>query len=127
LKKLTTESGQSASIKISKWKYADGMSFVCPYLRERDTFTNLQFDVKGETDEEELLQAESEHDGTAEQKEQTPPSAKNKIFRGTLKRPTYQPETASAVLMKYLVESDKDKQNHLLIPLTHFSKVLQQQ
>jgi hypothetical protein len=42
---------------------------VRPYLRERDTVTNIEFDVKGETDEEELLQAESEHDGTAEQEE----------------------------------------------------------
>ena len=84
-----------------------------PNLRERDTVTNLEFDVKGETDEEELLQAESKHDGTAEKEDQTPASAKNnfvnKIFQGT-KCPTYQPETASAILMKYLVESDKEKQ-----------------
>jgi hypothetical protein len=70
-------------------------------LRERDTLTNLEFDVKDLTDEEELLQAESEQDGTAEQEEQTSASAKNKfknrIFRGT--RPRYQPETASVVLM----------------------------
>jgi hypothetical protein len=114
VKKLSTKSGQSASVKIPKWKYADEMSFVRPYLRERDSVTNLEFDVKGETDEEELLQAESEHDGTTEQEEQTPTSAKNKsknkIFRGTLKRPRYQPETASAVLMKYLVERDKERQ-----------------
>jgi hypothetical protein len=61
-----------------------------------------------------LLQAESEHDGTAEQEEQTSASTKNKfknkIFRGTLKCPRDQPETASAVLMKYLVESDKERQ-----------------
>jgi hypothetical protein len=78
------------------------MSFVCPYLRERDTVTNLEFDVKGETDEEDLLEVESEHDGTAEQEEQTPASTKykfkSKIFRGP--RPRYQLETASAVLMK---------------------------
>jgi hypothetical protein len=67
LKKLTTKSGQFASIKIPKWKYADEMSFVRPYLCERDTVTNLEFEEKGETDEEELLQAESEHGGTAEQ------------------------------------------------------------
>jgi len=67
LKKLTTKSGQSASIKIPGWKYADEMSFVCPHLCERDTLTNLEFDEKDETDEEELLQAESEHDGTVEQ------------------------------------------------------------
>jgi hypothetical protein len=52
---------------------------MCPYLLERDTVTNLEFDKKGETNEEELLQAESEHDGTAEQEEQTPASAKNKF------------------------------------------------
>jgi hypothetical protein len=39
--------------------------FVRPYLRKRDTVTNLEFDEKGETDEEELLQAESENYGTA--------------------------------------------------------------
>ena len=79
LKKLIAKSGQSASIKIPKWKYADEMSFVRPYLRERDTVTNLEFDEKGESDEEELLQAQSEHDGTAEQEEQTPASANNKL------------------------------------------------
>jgi hypothetical protein len=61
---------------------------VRPYLRERDTVTNLEFDEKGGTDEEELLQAESEHDGAAEQEEQTSASAKNKfknkMFPGTL-------------------------------------------
>jgi len=62
------------------------MSFVRPYLREIDTVTNLEFDERGETDEEELLQSESEHEGTAELEEQTPASAKykfkNKIFEG---------------------------------------------
>jgi hypothetical protein len=117
---MTNKSGQSASIKIPKWKYADEMSFVRPYLRERDTGTNIEVEnfslteVKDETDEDELLQAESDHDCTAEQEEQTPASTKtkvkNKILRGTLKRPRYQLETASAVLTKYLVESDKGRQ-----------------
>ena len=79
LKKLTTKSGQSASIKIPKWKYADEMPFVRRYMRERDTVTNLEYDEKGETDEEELLQAESEHDDTAEQEEQTAGSTKKKV------------------------------------------------
>ena len=78
LKKLTTKSGQSESIKIPKWRYADEISFVLPYLRET-LVTNLEFDEKGGTDVEELLQAESEHDGTAEQNEHTPASAKNKL------------------------------------------------
>jgi len=98
-----------------------------PYLRERDTGTNLEFDEKGETDEEELVQTESEHYCTAEQEEQTPASASNnfkdKIFRGTQKRPWYQRETASAVLMKYLVESDKKSQaEHTVDPVDTFLK-----
>jgi len=76
--------------------------------------TNLSFDEKGETDEKELVQEENEHDGTAEQEEQTPANAnnkfKNKIFRGTQKCPRFQSETAPAVLIKYLVESDKGRQ-----------------
>jgi len=82
-------------------------------VKETDTVTDLEFDEKGETDEEDLLQAESKHNGTAEQREHTPASAKNKfenkIFRGT-KHPRYQPETASAVLMKCLLESYKERQ-----------------
>jgi hypothetical protein len=118
--------------EIPKWKYAAEMSFVRPYLRERDTVTNLEFDEKGKTDEEEFLKADSEHDGTAEQEEQTPASAKNNfknnIFRGTLKGPRYQPETASAVLKKYLVESDKERQAEPPVnPTDAFLKVLQQQ
>jgi hypothetical protein len=62
------------------------MSFVRPYLGDKNTVTNLEFDEKGETGGEELLQTDSEHDGTAEQEKQTPASAKykfrNKIFRG---------------------------------------------
>jgi hypothetical protein len=127
LKKLTAKSVQFASIKIPKWKYADEMSLVHPYLLERETVTNLEFDEKGETDEEELLQAEHGHNGIAEQEAQTPASAKykfkNKIFRGTLKRPRYQLETASAVLMIYLVESGQERQAEPLVdPIDAFLK-----
>ena len=77
-----------------------------------------------------MLQTKSEHGGTGEQEVQTPASAKNKlenkIFRGT-KHPRNQPETGSAVLMTYLVESDKERQAELTVdPLTHFSNVFQQ-
>jgi cytochrome c551/c552 len=52
-------------------------------LRERDTISNLEFDEKGETNEEELLQAESEHDGTAEQEKQIPVTANNKLKKNS--------------------------------------------
>jgi len=76
LKKQTTKSGQYASIKVPRWKYADEMSYVRQYLCERNTVTNLEFDENGVADEEELLEAKSEYDGTTEQEEQTPASAK---------------------------------------------------
>ena len=37
-------------------------------------------------------------------------SAKIRFLEGHKKRPSYRPETASAVLMKYLVQSDKKRQ-----------------
>jgi len=43
------------------------------------TVTNLEYDEKGETYEQELLQAASEHHGTAEQEEQTLQVQKNKF------------------------------------------------
>ena len=39
MKKLTTESGQSASMKIHKWEYAVEVSFEGPYVREGDLLT----------------------------------------------------------------------------------------
>jgi hypothetical protein len=46
-------------------------------------------------------------------------SSETRFFRGTQKRPKrYQPETVSAVLMKYLVESDKKRQAEQLVDLT---------
>jgi hypothetical protein len=105
---------------------------VYPYSRERDNVTILEFDEKSKKDEEELLQAESEHEGRVEQEAGTPVSAKNKfknkIFRLTLKHPRYQPETPSAVLMKYLVERDKERQAETPVDPTgaFFSEVLQQ-
>ena len=44
-------------------------------LRERYTVNSLEFDEKCETDEEELVEAKSEYDATAEQEEQTQASA----------------------------------------------------
>jgi hypothetical protein len=79
LKKMTTNSGQSGSITIPKWKYAEEMSFVPQYLCERDNVTYLQFEENYERYEEELLQAESEHGGAAEQEEQTVASSKIKL------------------------------------------------
>ena len=43
------------------------------------TVKNLEFDENSETYEEELLVAESEHDGTAEQEEHHSAIAKNKL------------------------------------------------
>jgi len=51
----------------------------CAHICVKERLANLEFDEKGKTDEEEFVQAESKHDGTAEQEEQTPASANNKF------------------------------------------------
>jgi hypothetical protein len=75
-----------------------------------------------------LSTRKDEHDGRAEQEQQTPGSAKhnfeNKIFRGTKHR-SYQPERASAVLLKYLVGSDKERQAEPPVdPIDSFFKII---
>jgi hypothetical protein len=68
------------ALQISKWKYADEMSFVHLYLHAWDAVIHLEIDKfsllkdRDEMDEEEFLQAESECDGTVEQEAQTPAS-----------------------------------------------------
>ncbi|XP_076034483.1 uncharacterized protein LOC143021093 [Oratosquilla oratoria] len=63
LKRCTTKNGQEA-VSITKWRYADEISFVKPYIRERDTMGNLEDgsivgpgntqreDIPGATDQE---------------------------------------------------------------------------
>jgi hypothetical protein len=65
------------------------------------SLTNLEFDEM-RRHEEELLESEKEHDGTAEQEEQTPQLQKVSSRQD-------QPATVSVVLMEYLFESDKER------------------
>jgi len=50
-KKRETKSGQAAS-KIKKWKFEDEMSFLLPFMQERETCTNLK-DVSDDDNEHE--------------------------------------------------------------------------
>ncbi|XP_071575329.1 uncharacterized protein [Temnothorax nylanderi] len=59
-KKRETKSGQSAS-KIKKWKFEDEMSFLLPFMQERDTCSNLE-DVSDDNNEDEPN--EDEYDDT---------------------------------------------------------------
>lgn len=40
-KKRDTKSGQAAT-KIKKWKYDNEMSFLTPYIKERETITSVE-------------------------------------------------------------------------------------
>lgn len=50
-KKRETKSGQAAS-KIKKWKFEDEMSFLLPFMQERNTCSNLK-DISDEPNEDE--------------------------------------------------------------------------
>ncbi|XP_071637362.1 uncharacterized protein [Temnothorax longispinosus] len=64
-KKRETKSGQAAS-KIKKWKFEDEMSFLLPFMQERDTCSNLE-DVSD--DDNEYEPNEDEYDDTNNERE----------------------------------------------------------
>ncbi|XP_071653243.1 uncharacterized protein [Temnothorax longispinosus] len=56
LKRRVTKSGQAAS-KIIKYKFEEELQFLLPYLKERETISNV-IDEENETEDEELLRKE---------------------------------------------------------------------
>ncbi|XP_011138129.1 probable ATP-dependent helicase PF08_0048 isoform X2 [Harpegnathos saltator] len=55
-KKRKIKSGQAAS-KIKKWRFEDEMSFLLPFMQERDTCSNLE-DISDDDNENELNEDE---------------------------------------------------------------------
>ncbi|XP_031357193.1 transcription factor Adf-1-like [Photinus pyralis] len=129
-KRRETKSGQAAS-KIKKWKFEDEMSFLLPFMQERDTCSNLK-DVSDDDDENnEEESQETEDDGKnkldddginntddvdgqlhiedgRKEKELSRKIVNAARRKGT--RNQTQPETASAVMMKYLLNKKATKE-----------------
>ncbi|XP_076652426.1 uncharacterized protein LOC143358836 [Halictus rubicundus] len=117
-KKRETKSGQ-ATTKIRKWKFEDEMSFLQPYMQERDTYTNLKYvsddeeqsnnqnseknDEVGDGDDihsDKDGDDDADHNGDARKKQEK--EINRKIIRNRKSRQALQ-ETASSVMVKYLL------------------------
>lgn len=116
IKKNITKSGQAAKQK-KKWKYEESMSFVIPFFKERETHSNIVDPDSlsdGSNDEQEGMESVITTGDTSEKNSdyninnQCTTSPKRSSTRYSLnKRKFEKTETASSVLMKYLVENDK--------------------
>lgn len=130
MKRCTTKSGQEA-VSVPKWRYADEISFVKPYLRERDTVGNLD---DGSNVEPENAEREDDILGATEQEqcENIPSQTRHVVnsskgcikSKATVRRSSSKhvntPETASSVLMKYLVENNSENKEKPTDPIDLF-------
>ncbi|XP_042205387.1 uncharacterized protein LOC121854717 [Homarus americanus] len=119
LRKINTKSGQEA-VNVTKWRYADEMSFIKPFLRDRETMTSLEEEtvntvVTEETESgipcsknkrgREAGQTLSDEEASSIQSE----AATRRRSRPPAKKFVHIPETPSFVLMKHLIESESQK------------------
>lgn len=124
-KKRETKSGQPA-LKIKKWKFEDEMSFLLPFIQERDTCSNLKDVSEDELNEDEYNDKNDDRDDRndkadykddnvdekeshiEDEKKKKQKEINKKIITKMTKdkgnRYQTQPEVASAVVMKYLLD-----------------------
>lgn len=149
-KKRETKNGQAAS-KIKKWKFEDEMSFLLPFIQERDTCSNLKDasdddneskpneneyndknddttndrndDIDDEIDDRDGRNDNKDDDKdndvdemeshTEDEKKKKQNEINRKMITNVAKskrnRCQTQPETASAVVMKYLLDKKTAK------------------
>ncbi|KAK5643305.1 hypothetical protein RI129_007150 [Pyrocoelia pectoralis] len=122
IKKNITKSGQ-ASEKRKKWKYEDCMSFIIPFFKERETQSNIAEPGSSNEESNDEVADVIEHssdaaESAAEQigevpkkfpKQSSKSPKKNSVKRSSKTKKLNHTETASSVLMQYLVESDKQE------------------
>uniref|UniRef100_A0A6P7GZ60 Uncharacterized protein LOC114344069 isoform X2 n=1 Tax=Diabrotica virgifera virgifera TaxID=50390 RepID=A0A6P7GZ60_DIAVI len=123
-KNKTTKSGQ-ASQQTKKWRYAVEMSFLEPYVRQRDTVSNIEDSSDGISPLNSLFQIEnnySEGEDTAETAQNTPVISIIENESTPIKKPnissnkkaskvTNQEASASSELMKYLIRKQETEDN----------------
>ncbi|KAJ8979672.1 hypothetical protein NQ317_001072 [Molorchus minor] len=130
-----TKTGQAAT-KRKKWRYEDEMSFLLPYIKDKQRLSSLDPDTAyndSDTNGEELQGKDSQHKNDFENDEaerntsqnipigtplsDTPPST-SRIKATPRKRIRHPPDTASGTLMKYIIsqkqqETENPKKDHI--------------
>lgn len=130
LENCTAKSGQEA-VHAIQWRFSDEISFVRPYLRERETAAKNE-NVKEEAENIEeaddipsLIEKDKcENDLSQKRCAANSPNTDIKrsriIIRPSSSKNINPPDTASTVLMKYLLEGNSQKEAKPMDPLDLF-------
>jgi hypothetical protein len=120
LNRRKTRSGQAADSNIKKYKYEEVLNFLMPHIHERSTISSMEQPPENDSDtvnsqvmastDDETREEVGASNGDADIHQHENPRKKRKIV------PT---ETASSVLMKYIIENNK-KQNDYKHPIDAF-------
>ncbi|XP_029662784.1 bromodomain-containing protein DDB_G0270170-like [Formica exsecta] len=142
LKKRITKSGQAA-VKFKKYKYEDQLSFLVPFMKEIETKSNLNKAEKildNENDEDQYN--DDDNDDSEEEPVKNVENLNQNIDDVTIsnlssssssslkfykerkvestKSKFKSPETASATLMKYMLERNEKKSQRVIHPVDAF-------
>ena len=100
LQKTQTRSGQGAST-AKKWKYADLLSFLTTFMRDKSRLTSVD-DVDEEATEDAHRQTEDEFEG--DEISVVASSSRSTASHQRTQRRKKEPQTAAATAMKYILE-----------------------
>jgi hypothetical protein len=106
LDRRKTKSGQAADSNVKKYKYEEVLQFLMPHIHERSTISSIEQPSENDSDMVNSQIMASADDETSEEI-----SARNRNTDShqpdnpRKKRKIVLPETASSVLMKYIIEN----------------------
>ncbi|XP_025409208.1 uncharacterized protein LOC112682735 [Sipha flava] len=122
IKKKKTKSVQAADIQ-KKWKYEDCMSFVIPFFKERETYSNI-LSLESACEESNDENISNKNDNTTnndvlneDEESEKETTLKRKVMESqkkmkisasyySKKKKNNKPQTASSVLMKYILGNE---------------------
>lgn len=120
LNRRKTKSGQAADSNVKKYKYEEVLQFLTPHIHERSTISSIQQPSENDSD---MVTSQVTASADDETREEISASNRNADIHQPenprKKRKITVPETASSVLMKYIIENNT-KQNDYKHPIDAF-------
>ncbi|XP_072399867.1 uncharacterized protein [Diabrotica undecimpunctata] len=126
-KNKITKSGQ-ASQQIKKWRYDIEMSFLEPYVRQRDTVSNIEDSSTGTSQMNSSGQIENYNNSedtaktaqdtaliSRDENESTPIKKPKIVFRKKASKVANHEVSASSELMKYLIRKQETEENRQVL------------
>ena len=110
LNRRKTKSGQAAESNLKRYKYEEVLQFFMPHIHERSTISNIEQPPENDSDTVNSQVMASADDETAEEVSASNWDADMHEHKNPRKkRKIVPPETASSVLMKYIIANKETK------------------